>query len=63
MNQEGLLAYLNGVERDMLNRRIKSGSSREQVRTRLGLVAKQQVLLVQMTDEHDLATLVLWVGQ
>jgi len=41
----------------------KSGSSRDQVGPKSGLSAEQQALLAQMTDEHDVATLMQWVGR
>ena len=41
----------------------KSGLSRDQVGPKSGLSAEQQALLAQMTDEHDVATLMQWVGR
>lgn len=41
----------------------KSGPSRDQVGPKSGLSAEQQALLAQMTDEHDVATLMQWVGR
>lgn len=41
----------------------KSGPSRDQVGTKPGLSAEQQTVLAQMTDEHDVATLMQWVGR
>jgi len=63
MDQDGLLARITGLERTTRRLRSQPGPSRGQVGTKSRLSAKQQVLLVQMTDEHDVATLMLWVGQ
>lgn len=41
----------------------KQGPSRDQVGTKSGLSAEQRILLAQMTDEHDIATLMQWVGR
>ncbi|WP_409408781.1 RNA-binding domain-containing protein [Acidithiobacillus ferriphilus] len=41
----------------------KPGPSRDQVGTKLGLSAEQRILLAQMADEHDIATLMAWVGR
>lgn len=41
----------------------KSGPSRDQVRTKSGLSAEQRTVLAQMADEHDIATLMQWVGR
>ena len=41
----------------------KSGPSRDQVGTKLGLSAEQHRMLAQMVDEHDIATLMEWVGR
>ncbi|MBJ2165642.1 putative DNA binding domain-containing protein [Acidovorax sp. IB03] len=41
----------------------KSGPSRDQVGTKPGLSAEQHTVLAQMTDEHDVATLMQWVGR
>lgn len=41
----------------------KSGPSRNQVRTKSGLSAEQRTVLAQMADEHDIATLMQWVGR
>ncbi len=41
----------------------KSGPSRGQVGTKPGLSAEQHTVLAQMTDEHDVATLMQWVGR
>lgn len=41
----------------------KSGLSGDQVGTKLGLSAEQHTVLAQMTDEHDVATLMQWVGR
>ena len=63
MDQDGLLARINGIERSTRRLRSQPELSRGQVGTKSGLSAKQQALLVQMTDEHDVATLMLWVGR
>lgn len=41
----------------------RSGPSRDQVGTKPGLSAEQHTVLAQMTDEHDVATLMQWVGR
>lgn len=41
----------------------KSGPSQDQVGTKSGLSAEQHTVLAQMTDEHDVATLMQWVGR
>lgn len=41
----------------------KQGPSRDQVGTKSGLSAEQRTVLAQMTDEHDVATLMQWVGR
>lgn len=41
----------------------KPGPSQDQVGTKSGLSAEQRILLAQMTDEHDIATLMQWVGR
>lgn len=41
----------------------KSGPSRDQVGIKPGLSAEQHTVLAQMTDEHDVATLMQWVGR
>ena len=41
----------------------RSGPSRDQVGTKSGLSAEQHTVLAQMTDEHDIATLMEWVGR
>ncbi len=41
----------------------KSGLSGDQVGTKLGLSAEQHKVLAQMIDEHDVATLMQWVGR
>lgn len=41
----------------------KPGPSGDQVGTKLGLSAEQRTVLVQMADEHDIATLMQWVGR
>lgn len=41
----------------------KSGPSRDQVGTKPGLSAEQHTVLAQMTDDHDVATLMRWVGR
>lgn len=41
----------------------KLGLSGDQVGTKLGLSAEQHTVLAQMTDEHDVATLMQWVGR
>jgi len=41
----------------------KSGPSGDQVGTKRGLSAEQHTVLAQMTDEHDVATLMQWVGR
>lgn len=63
MNQDGLLAHINDIERDTHRLRLQLGPSRGQVGPKSGLSAEQQALLAQMTDEHDVATLMQWVDQ
>ena len=63
MNQGGLLAYINDIEREPRRLRLQPGPSWGQVGPKSGLSAEQQVLLAQMTDKHDVATLMQWVGQ
>ena len=41
----------------------KSGPSRDSVGTKSGLSPEQRIVLAQMTDEHDVATLMEWVGR
>jgi ATP-dependent DNA helicase RecG len=41
----------------------RSGPSRDQVGPKLGLSAEQHRMLAQMTAEHDVATLMQWVGR
>jgi len=41
----------------------KSGPSRDQVGTKLELSAEQRKVLAQMTDEHDIPTLMDWSGR
>lgn len=41
----------------------KSGLSRDQVGTKSGLSPEQRIVLAQMTDEHDIPTLMEWVGR
>ncbi|MDR3298642.1 MAG: putative DNA binding domain-containing protein [Candidatus Accumulibacter sp.] len=41
----------------------KSGPSWDQVGIKLGLSAEQRVVLAQMIEEHDIATLMQWVGR
>lgn len=42
---------------------IKSGPSGDQVGTKLGLSAEQRIVLAQMAEEHDITTLMQWVGR
>lgn len=63
MNQGRLLARINDLERDSRELRIQPGPSRDQVGPKSGLSAEQQALLAQMIDEHDVATLMQWVGR
>ena len=42
---------------------IKSGLSRDQVGLRSGISAEQRIVLVQMADEHDITTMMQWVGR
>lgn len=41
----------------------KSGPSRDQVGAKLALSAEQHTVLAHMTDEHDVTTLMEWVGR
>ncbi|WP_287985796.1 RNA-binding domain-containing protein [Diaphorobacter sp.] len=41
----------------------RPGPSGGQVGTKLGLSAEQRTVLAQMADEHDIATLMQWVGR
>ena len=41
----------------------KSGLSRDQVGLRSGISAEQRIVLVQMADEHDITTMMQWVGR
>lgn len=41
----------------------KSGPGRDQVGTKCELSAEQRIVLAQMADEHDIATLMQWVGR
>ena len=49
---------------ESLNKSLnKSGPSRDQVGTKSGLSPEQRIVLAQMSDEHDVATLIEWVGR
>ncbi len=63
MNLGSLLARINDTKTGTRWLRIQPGSSRAQVGPKLGLSAEKQALLARMTDEHDAATLIQWVGQ
>lgn len=41
----------------------KPGLSRDKVGTKSGLSAEQRTVLAQMADEHDIATLMAWLGR
>ncbi|MCG6540668.1 putative DNA binding domain-containing protein [Pseudomonas sp. KSR10] len=41
----------------------KSGPGRDQVGTKCELSAEQRIVLAQMAEEHDIATLMQWVGR
>ena len=43
--------------------RPESGLSRDQVGTKLELSPDQRLVLAQMSDEHDIPTLMEWVGR
>ena len=61
MRLGSLLARIDDTETSM--RRLLLELSRDQVGPKSGLSAEQQALLAQMTDEHDVATLMQWVGR
>lgn len=42
---------------------IKPGPSRDQVGAKSGLSAEQRIVVAQMTDEHDITSLMQWVGR
>ena len=49
---------------ESLNKSLnKSGPSRDQVGIKSGLSPEQRIVLAQMSDEHDVATLMEWVGR
>ena len=41
----------------------KPGPSRDQVGAKSGLSAEQRIVVAQMTDEHDITSLMQWVGR
>lgn len=61
MRLGSLLARIDDTETSM--RRLLLELSRDQVGPKLGVSVDQQVLLAQMTNEHDVATLMQWLGQ